>query len=98
MSTWNSNPGYDAVGNIVGYTDTVNGAWTSILPDSLNRIVSASFTPHSGGSATNMCWSYDSFGNRAAQSQQAGACPAQGAGGPGLALETWETMNPNPPL
>jgi RHS repeat-associated protein len=66
--------GYDAVGNVVAYTDSVNGTWMFGY-DSLNRLASGA------GSQTNnpypyICWNYDSFGNRTAQSQQTTACSA----------------------
>ena len=65
--TGSSPTGYDAVGNIVGYTDSVNGTW-SFTPDSLNRLVAASYQqPGIGHTRTYTCWSYDAFGNRTAQ-------------------------------
>lgn len=53
--------GYAANGNIIAYTDSVNGQW-SLGYDSLNRLVSSTQTPTSGSLQYN-CWSYDSFGN-----------------------------------
>jgi len=61
--------GYAANSNILNYTDSVNGTW-SFSYDSLNRLISG--TPAAGN---NLCWSYDSFGNRTAQSSQSAACP-----------------------
>ena len=60
-----SNPGgsgYDAVGNIQAYTDSVNGTW-SFGYDNLNRLVSSNQTPVASTAAQAGCWSYDSFGN-----------------------------------
>jgi hypothetical protein len=57
------------------------GNWSDTY-DSLNRLVSAKQTaapplpapsPYSGDS---LCWGYDPFGNRTAQSIQSTACPA----------------------
>lgn len=54
--------GYDAAGNIVGYTDSVMGGW-SFGYDTLNRIQSSSVT--SGAYAgLQTSWGYDAFGNR----------------------------------
>jgi len=62
--------GYDAVSNVVAYTDSVNGTWgvngsgagTLIKYDDLNRLVLATQTLP-GGAPQYTCWSYDSFGN-----------------------------------
>jgi RHS repeat-associated protein len=56
----NSNSGYATNGNVLTYTDSVNGQWT-LGYDSVNRLISAA----TGGQ--NICWTYDSFGNRTAQ-------------------------------
>jgi len=61
--------GYDAVGNIVGYTDLQQGpsgvtadVW-KFGYDTLNRLISG--TPTAGTFAgQNRCWQYDPFGNR----------------------------------
>lgn len=54
--------GYDAGGNIVGYTDSVMGSW-SFGYDTLNRMQSSSAT--SGAySGLQTSWGYDQFGNR----------------------------------
>lgn len=61
--------GYDAVGNIVGYSDSVNGTYGSLNNtagfsyDSLNRLTGAE-GKMPNGSSVNYCWAYDSFGNR----------------------------------
>jgi len=74
---------YDSAGNLAGYVDSstnpatgvtnpIMGNW-SFTYDPLNRLVAgtASTGTYSG---QNMCWTYDDFGNRTAQSQQIGAC------------------------
>ncbi len=60
--------GYDADGNIVGYTDSVMGTWSMASGyDTLNRLTSASAT--SGTYAgIQISWSYDAFGNRTSES------------------------------
>ena len=74
--------GYDAAGNVVGYSDTANvpgGALISALGftyDSLNRLTGESGIL-SGTNAAH-CWNYDPFGNRTIN--YAGPCsdnPAQ---------------------
>ena len=62
----NGNSGYAANGNVVTYTDSVNGTWSNLGYDSLNRLSVGSQTPVSG-SPLFFCWSYDSFGNRVTQ-------------------------------
>jgi RHS repeat-associated protein len=65
--------GYDGVGNLMHYTDSVTGTWDMVDSsgsgsgyDTLNRLSRATQTPVSG-SAQSYCWSYDAFGNRTAQ-------------------------------
>ena len=61
--------GYAPNGNLLSYTDSVNGTWSFGAGgyDSLNRLVSGSATagPYQG---LQMSWSYDSFGNRKSES------------------------------
>jgi YD repeat-containing protein len=68
---------YDGVGNVTGYTDSVMGTW-SFGYDTLNRLLSGQNTGTTSTSrqyaGQNLCWAYDSFGNRTAQSQQSAAC------------------------
>jgi RHS repeat-associated protein len=54
--------GYAANGNLISYTDSVNGSW-NLGYDGLNRLTSGS------APAQNQyyCWVYDSFGNRTDQ-------------------------------
>jgi RHS repeat-associated protein len=71
---------YDGLGNVSQYQDTVMGTW-NFTYDDLNRLESGSAI--SGGSGSqdftgqNICWAYDSYGNRTAQSAQTAACPSQ---------------------
>jgi RHS repeat-associated protein len=75
------NSGYAPNGNIVAYSDSVNGQW-SLGYDGLNRLTSA------GTAGQNNCWVYDSFGNRTAQGIQSMACPVAGSPIP----STWTQM------
>jgi len=61
--------GYAANGNILSYTDSVNGSWSMGTGgyDSLNRLVAATQTPVGSSTQQNWCWAYDSFGNRQAE-------------------------------
>jgi RHS repeat-associated protein len=68
----NGNPSYSANGNVLAYTDSVNGQWT-LGYDSVNRLYSAGM----GGNYN--CWAYDSFGNRTAQGAQSTLCPSPGS-------------------
>jgi len=83
----NSTPtGYDAVGNIVGYTDSVMGTWSMASGyDQLNRLTAASAT--SGTYAgLNITWGYDAFGNRTSETF---------SGSTGLSLPTSSTTSYN---
>jgi RHS repeat-associated protein len=63
---------YDGVSNLTAYTDSVMGT-LGFGYDTLNRLVTG--TPSSGSYAgKHLCWSYDAFGNRTAQSIQSSAC------------------------
>jgi len=59
--------GYDCIGNLKNFSDSVTGTW-NFAYDSLNRLVGAqntAVTPTSTQYATDYgCWTYDSFGNR----------------------------------
>ena len=63
-----SNVSYDGAGNLLGYTDSVNGTWSDIGYDPLSRLTQAAVTPV-GGSPLSFIWSYDSFGNRISQQE-----------------------------
>ncbi|WP_213807878.1 RHS repeat-associated core domain-containing protein [Granulicella sp. dw_53] len=57
---------YQGNGNIAAYSDSINGQWSGIAYDGVNRLNTATYIPN--GSATQyMCWGYDSFGNRTTQ-------------------------------
>src|SRR5581483_9741025 len=64
-----SGSGYDSVGNVVNFTDSVNSTW-ALYYDPLNRLATAS---ESGTSNPypNYCWQYDNFGNRLWQTSSA---------------------------
>lgn len=66
--------GYTANGNIAAINDSVNGNWTYKY-DPLNRLQTANA---STGTYANQygCWSYDSFGNRTAESFGGTSCPS----------------------
>lgn len=70
--------GYDSAGNVTGYTDSVNGTW-SFAYDSLNRLATASGA-QDNNLYPNYCWSYDSFGNRLAQTSSATAYSSSNGG------------------
>jgi RHS repeat-associated protein len=75
ITTTSGGSGYASNGNLQNYTDSVTGTW-SFNYDSLNRLIAgmpAAGNPINNGG--NLCWSYDSFGNRTAQSSQSKACP-----------------------
>ncbi len=61
--------GYDPAGNLLHYTDLVMGTW-DFTYDTLNRLVTADSAADAPAPFTNNygCWSYDTFGNRTAES------------------------------
>jgi RHS repeat-associated protein len=61
------NSGYALNGNILNYTDSVNGTW-NLVYDNLNRVTSATQDPNSPA-PQYFCWAYDSFGNRSIQGE-----------------------------
>jgi RHS repeat-associated protein len=65
-STAGAQSGYDGAGNIVAYTDSINGGWSSIGYDNLNRLNSATVTMPNAPPIT-LGWTYDSSGNRLTQ-------------------------------
>jgi len=82
--------GYDLAGNVTGFTDSVNGTWSSIVYDTLNRIQTAASVPAPGQPANPYpytCWSYDNFGNRTQQMSASVAFPG-GQGGPNACSTT----------
>ena len=70
--------GYDPAGNVIAYTDSVNGTW-SFNYDTLNRMATATGS-QADNPYPNLCWSYDSFGNRMDQMSASVAFPS-GQGG-----------------
>ena len=70
--------GFDGVGNICQYQDSVMGTWTFGY-DTLNRLTKAVPGANAPGAymGTNLCFAHDPYGNRTAESQQSTACPAQ---------------------
>ena len=65
--------GYDAVGNILAYTDSVTGTWSMTTAsgasgyDALNRLVAAQATAGSAYQGLQATWAYDDFGNRTSE-------------------------------
>jgi RHS repeat-associated protein len=92
--------GYDPVGNVTGYTDSVNGTW-SFAYDTLNRLATGKGS-QGQNPYPNYCWQYDSFGNRLSQTSSATpyaasnggpyACPV-GSGASSWALYTTSNTN-----
>jgi RHS repeat-associated protein len=87
--------GYDGVGNVSAYTDSVNGTW-SFNYDTLNRLANATGA-QADNPYPNFCWQYDSFGNRLWQSGSATPY-ASTAGGPNTCPvmagpSSWATYN-----
>jgi len=71
--------GYDPVGSLATYTDSVMGTWSYANGyDTLNRLVAAQNTVASSASpqyASNYgCWSYDAFANRTMEAVSKTAC------------------------
>jgi RHS repeat-associated protein len=58
-----ANAGYAGNGNLLSYTDSINGQWTAHY-DTLNRLSTATVA---GTSPATLAWSYDAFGNRKSQ-------------------------------
>lgn len=69
IQTPSGSKGYDPAGNVIGYTDSVNGIW-SFNYDSLNRLATAAGS-QDDNPYPNYCWQYDSFGNRLWQTSSA---------------------------
>ncbi len=57
--------GYTANGNLLSYTDLMNGGW-SLNYDNVNRVSTATATSGVWNNLT-LSWTYDSFGNRETQ-------------------------------
>jgi len=54
-------------GNIIAYNDIVNGNWSNMTYDSLNRLIGGQVQPAGGAATQYFCWTYDAFGNRTTQ-------------------------------
>jgi Bacterial Ig-like domain (group 3) len=74
---------YLANNNIATANDLVNGQWSGLQYDTLNRLVGGTLTPATGTGPRNWCWSYDGFGNRMQEADSASAfganCSATGS-------------------
>jgi RHS repeat-associated protein len=60
--------GYAGNGNLLSFTDLINGQWTATY-DTLNRVLTATVA---GTPSTTLTWSYDAFGNRQPQGPNGG--------------------------
>jgi hypothetical protein len=80
LGTWESTELVSPVPLFLDNSNTsIMGAW-SFQSNSLNRLTTGtSVAPPSSGilpsGGLNLCWAYDDFGNRTAQSAQPTACP-----------------------
>jgi RHS repeat-associated protein len=79
----------------------VNGTWSNIAYDGLNRLSAATQVPV-GGVAQSYCWTYDSFGNRTTQATSnqpfvnaPGAATCQVASGATLTGNAWTSYTVN---
>jgi RHS repeat-associated protein len=64
---------YQPNGNVQTFSDSVNGSWSDIQYDNLNRLTAA--TQNVSGQPTQyLCWTYDSFGNRLSQTVGTNPC------------------------
>jgi len=93
--------GYSSNGNLLSYTDSVNGTWSNIAYDGLNRLSAATQVPV-GGVAQSYCWTYDSFGNRTTEATSnqpfvnaPGAATCQVASGATLTGNAWTSYTVN---
>lgn len=68
----NGDSGYAPNGNIIAYSDSVNGSWSNIGYDGVNRLTTA--TQAVNGGTRYLCWNYDSFGNRLTQVVSSSPC------------------------
>jgi len=70
---------YAANGNVSAYSDSVNGSWSNIGYDGLNRLTSATYNAL-GAPTQYLCWNYDSFGNRKGQTISNSSCDPSSPG------------------
>jgi RHS repeat-associated protein len=82
---------YQANGNVAGYTDSVNGTWSNIAYDGVNRLTAATQVPNSG-TTQYLCWTYDSFGNRKSQTVSGTQCNVST---PPTPTSQWQYNNAN---
>jgi RHS repeat-associated protein len=64
---------YQPNGNVQAFTDSVNGFWSNIHYDNLNRLTAATQSV-TGQPTQYLCWTYDSFGNRLSQTVGTNPC------------------------
>jgi RHS repeat-associated protein len=64
---------YQANGNVAAFSDSVNGSWSNIIYDNLNRVTAATQSVN-GQSIQYLCWTYDSLGNRLSQTVGTNSC------------------------
>jgi RHS repeat-associated protein len=64
---------YQPNGNVQAFSDSVNGSWSDIHYDNLNRL-SAATQAVTGQPTQYLCWTYDSFGNRLTQTATNSPC------------------------
>jgi RHS repeat-associated protein len=74
--------GYAPNGDIKAYVDSVNGTWSGITYDPLNRLIGAQQVATGSSNTEYFCWTYDGFGNRTMQASssssfQGGSTPCQ---------------------
>jgi RHS repeat-associated protein len=78
----NGKHGYDGVGNVTGFHDSLIGEW-DFGYDSLNRLTSATGVSGSFNGITvstaSQGWTYDSFGNRTSQTAGSNQTPTEWA-------------------
>jgi len=85
--------GYAPNGNLLGYTDSVTGAWSNFGYDGVNRLVAGTQAAISGEQLSvsqSFCWTYDGFGNRTAQ--EIGSQPFTNAAGAACQLPSNATL------
>lgn len=73
-SVYSLSLGYAGDGSVTTADDSVNGNFTFTY-DNVNRMATMS-SPNNPSGCTGLSWTYDSVGNRTAQSVTGGTCPA----------------------
>ena len=64
---------YQPNGNVQAFSDSVNGSWSDIHYDNLNRLTAVTQSV-TGQPTQYLCWTYDSFGNRLSQTVGTNPC------------------------